>query len=290
MLYIPGVKTVNVKSARAIRRATVVLERIRSRYERFVRIQYTKLLKSIYEEILNMDHIPSELEVYTIIQDTHEAQEHILRRMMDAIYPEATLLATPDDKIKCIQGANGIEVKDTDRNDAVRERFDRWMDENLGAMIRSGYYDDMTDAFMSDMWYIDDTTMRDIRKAMDTAHGDPYLFQQEVQKVLGSTPQRAYTIARTETARASNVAMRMAAEEYSFGRPMTKTWITVGGPNVRASHRAMDDVTIDNNEFFSVPNIYGGYDTMLEPLDGVHGATASNIINCRCWCVRNYED
>lgn len=285
MLYIPGVKTVNVKSPKAIRRATVVLERIRSRYERYVRIQYTKLLKEVYQRILDMDHIPSELEVYSIIQDTHDAQEKILRTMMESIYPEASLLATPDDRIKSI---NGIEVKD--REDAVRQRLNDWMDENLGAMIRSGYYDDMTDSFMSDMWYIDDTTMRDIRKAMDKAHGDPYQFQQEVQKVLGSTPQRAYTIARTETARASNVAMRMAAEEYSFGRPMTKTWITVGGPNVRASHRAMDDVTIDNNEFFSVPNIYGGYDTMLEPLDGVHGATASNIINCRCWCVRNYAD
>ena len=285
MLYIPGVKTVNVKSARAIRRATVVLERIRSRYERYVRIQYTKLLKEVYQRILDMDHIPSELEVYSIIQDTHDAQEKILRTMMESIYPEASLLATPDDRIKSI---NGIEVKD--REDAVRQRLNDWMDENLGAMIRSGYYDDMTDSFMSDMWYIDDTTMRDIRKAMDKAHGDPYQFQQEVQKVLGSTPQRAYTIARTETARASNVAMRMAAEEYSFGRPMTKTWITVGGPNVRASHRAMDDVTIPNDEFFSVPNIYGGYDTMLEPLDGVHGATASNIINCRCWCVKNYID
>ena len=285
MLYIPGVKTVNVKSPKAIRRATVVLERIRSRYERYVRIQYTKLLKEVYQRILNMDHIPSELEVYSIIQDTHDAQEKILRTMMESIYPEASLLATPDDRIKSI---NGIEVKD--REDAVRQRLSDWMDENLGAMIRSGYYDDMTDSFMSDMWYIDDTTMRDIRKAMDKAHGDPYQFQQEVQKVLGSTPQRAYTIARTETARASNVAMRMAAEEYSFGRAMTKTWITVGGPNVRASHRAMDDVTIPNDEFFSVPNIYGGYDTMLEPLDGVHGATASNIINCRCWCVKNYID
>ena len=91
MIYIPGVKTVNVKSARAIRRATVVLERIRSRYERSVRIQYTKLLKEVYQRILDMAHIPSELEVYTIIQDTHEAQEHILRRMMDAIYRSAEL-------------------------------------------------------------------------------------------------------------------------------------------------------------------------------------------------------
>ena len=107
MLYIPGVKTVNVKSPKAIRRATVVLERIRSRYERYVRIQYTKLLKEVYQRILNMDHIPSELEVYSIIQDTHDAQEKILRTMMESIYPEASLLATPDDRIKSI---NGIEV------------------------------------------------------------------------------------------------------------------------------------------------------------------------------------
>ena len=287
MIYVPGVKTVNIKSKKEERRATIVLERIRTRYERYVRIEYTKILASIYNAILRLGYVPSELEVLQIIQDSHDAQEKVLRNMMESIFPEASALATPDDQIQ--KTADG-RIEHKDRADEVRQRLSDWMDENLGTMIRTGYYDDMTDSFTSDLWYIDDTTLRDIRKAMDKAHGDPYIFQMEVQKVLGSTPQRAYTIARTETARASNVAIRLTAEEYSFGRPMTKVWITVGGPNVRASHQAMDNVEIDNNEFFEVPNIYGGYDTMLEPLDGMHGATAANIINCRCWCARRYAD
>ena len=286
MIYVPGIKTVNIKSARQIRRATIVLERIRHRYERYVRIEFAKILAHIYQSILDLGHIPDTLEVYEIISSTHDAQEKVLRNMMESIYPEASAMATPDDMMKFSNG----RIEHKDREDNERQRLRQWLDEELGNMIRSDYYDDMNDAFYADMWYIDDTTLRDVRKAMDTAHGDPYVFQQEIEKVLHATPQRAYTIARTETARASNVAMRIAAEEYSFGRPMTKTWITVGGPNVRATHQAMDDVTIPSDAFFQVPNIYGSYDMMYEPLDGAHGASASNIINCRCWCARNYAD
>lgn len=284
MIYVPGVKNYDLKGDASKRRFTILIERIRERNQRYVRVEYTRILKRIYSAILELDHIPDMLEVYEIVMSSREAQEKVLRNMVSSIYPDAVRMAVPDDMLK----SNG-DFERKDKQSEIERRINDWLDANLGTMISSGYYDDMSGEY-SDMWYIDESTLKDVRNAMDTAHGDPYVFQKEIERVLSATPQRAYTIARTECARATNVALDEAAKALDNGRPYRKVWFTIGGDRVRAAHKAMNDVAVMSDEMFQVPNIYGTYDTMEYPLDGAHGATAANIINCRCTCIREYTD
>lgn len=281
MIYIKGVKLLGAKTSKAERRGTIVLERIRARYERYVRVQFTRILKRTYQAFIDLDHIPDTVEIFAIIQSTHDAQKDVLARMYRAIYPEASALTTPDEDIKSM---DGLLFKD--RAETETYLLEQWMADNIGTMIRNLDAEDIT----QDLWYIDDTTVKEIRKAIAEANGNVDIFQERVQHIMGSSEYRAYRIARTETARASNVAMHISAEVYSFDRPLNKVWITVGGSTVRATHRVMDGTVIPKDDMFLVPNRLGGYDMMQYPLDGAHGASAGNVVNCRCHCAYRYAD
>jgi len=281
--YIPGVKLMDAKSAKAEERASQVLELIRERYERYVRLQYIRILRDIYRAVLDLDRIPDIMEVYEIVNASHEAQKRTLTRMVTVIYPEASLLVIPDDQIgKSIDG----RIEHKAREDTERELIQQWLNDNVGTFIRDLDAVDIT----SDMWYIDETTVRDIRKAIIDSNGNLDQFRESVRVIMGTTPNRAYTIARTETARATNVSMHIAAETYSFDRPMVKVWKTYGGYSVRPDHAVMEGMMVGKDEMFMVPNRMGGFDMMQYPLDGAHGASAGNIVNCRCHCAYRYAD
>lgn len=281
MIYVKGAKLLGAKSRRQERRASQVLEVIRTRYERYVRIQYAKILNGIYQDILDMEHIPDILEVMEAVNSSHEAQRRVMQRLFYSVYPEASLLVTPDDSIKSIDG-----IQHKSREDTEIRLLEDWIADNLGIFIRDLEAEDIT----RDMWYIDETTMKDIQKCLADSGGDITKFRSSIRHVMTMTPNRAYTIARTETARATNVGMHIAAETYSFDRPMVKVWLTYGGDTVRPDHAVMEGTVVGKDDMFLVPNRMGGFDMMQYPLDGAHGASAGNIVNCRCHCAYRYVD
>lgn len=78
----------------------------------------------------------------------------------------------------------------------------------------------------------------------------------------------------TAMSEASDVAIKGLGINYS------KTW-GISGHNTREAHLAMDGITIDQHQLFKV-----GLEDMEYPRDNKHGASAANIINCRCYCIR----
>ncbi len=85
-------------------------------------------------------------------------------------------------------------------------------------------------------------------------------------------------IVQTESLTAMSEAADVAIK--SLGIKYSKTW-GISGHNTRPAHAAMDGVTIGQNELFNVDG-----ELMEFPRDSKYGASASNIINCRCYCIR----
>ena len=85
-------------------------------------------------------------------------------------------------------------------------------------------------------------------------------------------------IVQTESLTAMSEAADIAIK--SLGIKYSKTW-GISGNNTRRAHEVMDGFTIKQTELFVVDG------ELLEyPRDARHGASAGNIINCRCYCIR----
>jgi hypothetical protein len=89
-------------------------------------------------------------------------------------------------------------------------------------------------------------------------------------------PNRSMTIARTEVGNAANFASNEAAQ--ATGVAMEKTWNTLGDAFVRDDHADADGQTVEQDQDFVVGGEYLGW-----PGDISKGATAGNVINCRCF-------
>lgn len=267
-IYAPGVKVLEVKTAREDARAEAVLEAVRARMEPYVRRSYATILRAQLRAVRDLAHIPSERETEAILAESRQAQLRVLMTLMERMYPDASTLAVPDRSLKA--DGRRLEVK---AELAETDALYRWIRENLGIHIDA----------------IDATTLRQIQDAAVRSL-DPEEFRLRVDAIINRTAYRAYVIARTETASASNASMAIAAETYSFGRSMTKTWRTYGGSTVRPTHREMDRVTIPRDQLFQVPRPKGGVDLMDFPADQSHGASAANVVNCRCRCTYAYDD
>jgi uncharacterized protein with gpF-like domain len=89
-------------------------------------------------------------------------------------------------------------------------------------------------------------------------------------------PDRSMTIARTEVGNAANFASNQAAQ--ATGLPMEKTWNSLGDTFVREDHADADGQTVEQDQDFEIGGEYLGW-----PGDISKGATAGNVINCRCF-------
>lgn len=106
---------------------------------------------------------------------------------------------------------------------------------------------------------------------------------ERIQKVVNNPKfykWQALRIARTETTFAMNSASEMV-DEVS-GLVMTKRWISRRDGRERKSHGEANGQVVLQNELFTV-----GGQKLKFPGDGSSGATASNLVNCRC--TRGYE-
>lgn len=242
------------------------IEVLRSRHDHYLRYHYIRILNAQRDALLALDHIPTEQEVRNIIASFQSRQERVLTVTYRQLYPEAVTMVSP------AKSMTRREMKAVD--DVISDRLEQWIRANLGIHIVA----------------IDRTTLDAIIAAMGPRLTDMTAWHGMILDVFRSNPVRATTIARTETTSASNTAMQVAAEEYSFGRPVSKTWETRMTGTVRDTHRRMQGTTVGIDELFRVPREKGGYDLMLHPGDSTHGASAENIVNCRCWCSYEYDD
>lgn len=85
---------------------------------------------------------------------------------------------------------------------------------------------------------------------------------------------QASRIARTEAGIAGSHGQDFGAREIGAD---TKQWIDVGDLRTRSHHADVSLVRVGIDDFFH-PN----GQSMSFPHDSTHGATASNIVNCRC--------
>lgn len=95
------------------------------------------------------------------------------------------------------------------------------------------------------------------------------------KQIKGIAKKRALVIARTETIKASNMGSLVGAEES--GVDFNKEWITHFDSRTRTSHIVADGQIVHKSKPFIVDG-----EKLEAPGDTSHGASAGNVIQCRC--------
>ena len=131
-----------------------------------------------------------------------------------------------------------------------------------------------------------DALRRELRdKRFDrTVAGDKVLTNEQIDKMVAGyrrkmVSYRAKTIAQTEAHGAINWARHETAKQSASDQDMIKTWITRRDVDVRDSHESIDDQKRGLDEPFVAPS--GAL--LLTPGDTSLGATAGEVVNCRCF-------
>jgi uncharacterized protein with gpF-like domain len=126
---------------------------------------------------------------------------------------------------------------------------------------------------------ITETTRREVAKALEAglAAGEsvPQLARRVRSVYEGFTTTRAVTIARTETIAASNLGSRAGA--LHSGLQLEHFWIATSDRRTREWHDAVDGQTQPMDE----PYVVRG-ERLMFPGDGSLGASARNLVMCRC--------
>lgn len=151
----------------------------------------------------------------------------------------------------------------TKQEDAFRRRAQEYLDE-IGAEKVS---------------QISETTREDLVTILQQAVEDGVGIDRAQRRITDAIPQltsrRATTIARTEIIPASNAAVDAGAREA--GIPLDKEWITAIDGRERRAHRNADGQIVDMDKLFTVMA-----EKLRWPGDTSQGASAENVINCRC--------
>lgn len=259
----------SIPTEKELRRMERAVQIIRNRVERWLRIQYRRLLKEEFDEFAVLDHFPTEEEILSIVAKYTHHQETILAQLYATLMPKISALVVPDDTLKA--WSLGIETKDLEDIDV---RMQAWMREMMGINIRN----------------IDSYTLERVRILYRSADGDLMTFQNSLEASGLFSDMRARRIAVTETTSGINKAIMETSKEVSFGRPLVKVWRTTGRRNVRNTHEAMEGVKVGIDERFEVPRPEGGFDHMLFPGDSSMSPVPANIVNCHCISFTMYAD
>lgn len=109
-----------------------------------------------------------------------------------------------------------------------------------------------------------------------------------LQDSYGFSERRARVIARTEIISAGRCGQFTA--DTQSGMVIGKVWQAADQEDrTRPGHKDADGQTVPLDEPFSVANKDGQLEMLLFPGDDSLGATASNLIQCRCWYKRILE-
>lgn len=108
-----------------------------------------------------------------------------------------------------------------------------------------------------------------------------------IQESHGFSKKRAKVIARTEMIGAARTG-QFSSDQQS-GMVIGKTWKSALQDRTRPGHQKANEQTVLFEEPFVVENAKGEEEQLLYPGDTSLEATASNIIQCRCWYKRILE-
>jgi uncharacterized protein with gpF-like domain len=122
---------------------------------------------------------------------------------------------------------------------------------------------------------INQTTRDRIEQVLEEAQREGWGIEQTARELRGDeiNMPRARLIARTETAKAANVARTSAVSNVGF--EMSKQWIATLDLRTRFTHRVLDGTVIDEDDLFNV----GGYDAQGPGDDTL---PPEEVCNCRC--------
>ena len=252
----PHVKMVGGRRSAYRRRiADRQIEMIRYKHERRMRTSLKIAFRKQREGILAYEE-PTITDIRTVLVQTQPLLEQIYTsmytRMAEDIYP----MVTETEKLRAMI----MERKEVDIGYQVH--MQQWLRDNIGQNI----------------YGINDTTMNEIMELfMETEN--TIEFRDAIDNLFGHRIEfdRVNTIARTETASASNRASLEAVKSNDSPATEMKIWSTIGDTLVRDSHEMMDGKTIAREAMFDVRS------SMMDcPADSTHGAAAEEVINCRC--------
>ena len=106
-------------------------------------------------------------------------------------------------------------------------------------------------------------------------------IRKQVEQVLSDRKEDALMIARTEATASLNYGQQSLRDVEQIKQ---KAWISTVDKKTRSSHAGADMQIVQNNQ----PFVVGGA-KMMHPGDGSLGASADEIVNCRC-CATGYVE
>lgn len=170
-------------------------------------------------------------------------------------------------------------IKSKDITDVIAQVF---RPENANQMTR--FWDQLMNTYLdtytvSRQLEISKTTARQIVAHIEglRAEGVPVSeIRTSLEKESRKQQIRANTIARTEATNAMNKSQVLALN--SSGREWEKSWDAIRDDRTRHAHYMMNPADwIDIGDLFKVDG-----EMLAHPGDMTNGATAGNLINCRC--------
>lgn len=158
-----------------------------------------------------------------------------------------------------------------------QEVLGKKLDDNLlYAQLMDDYFNEQVAELIVN---VDDEIKRQIRAIIELKIAEGESVQVAAKSIIKQikliSKKRALVIARTEIIKANNMGSFFAAE--STGVDFDKYWITRFDSKTRDSHISANKQRVGKDEYFVVDG-----DRMLVPCDTSQGASAGNVINCRC--------
>lgn len=119
----------------------------------------------------------------------------------------------------------------------------------------------------------------DIKNTLTTAFLTDQNARERLRQIAERRANSWYLLGRTEATRAENAARYEVGKiAQSQGRTVWKQWQATHDERTRETHADKDGETIPLDDLFVFPD----GTKLLYPADDTHGASLSEIINCRC--------
>ena len=230
------------------------------------RIYEARLIKSRRKEVrrlLDLCENWSDPSQWAAVIDEH-LNEGYLYDWYKGLYVDAGL---PRAKSQARDLSRG---KAAPEEDYWRTELTRYAEQRAGeeiVLVSGTFKENLIGAVRKTMTDFPEAGVEKIAKQIFSAYKDIELWQ-------------ARRIAQTETMIGLADAGHVAA--MTLDVPFKKQWAISGVGNTRETHEAMDGIIVDQNEPFVLPE----GDMMMYPHDGSMGASAGEIINCACDCIR----
>jgi hypothetical protein len=229
-------------------------------FEKSLNRYRTRLIGNIGKELAQLP--PTEWEGYV----RTELKEDYLKKW----YPQLYMACGSPAGERAIR--NFLSIKSANDMNTWERALYEWIGQEMGnkIVIVEGTLKEWVINTL--MQYLDEHTYDGIEKIVEGVESELRT------QWRGARQWQIRRIVQTESLTAMSEAADVAIK--SLGIRYNKTW-GISGHNTRKAHEDMNGITIGQDELFKVDR-----EDMEFPRDTKHGASAGNIINCRCFCIR----